>query len=251
MSKNVFTALSTFADRNKAQILTGMGIAGFISAALFTGSGAIKANQLIEDKKNTLDVDRLTPKETIKTVYPCFIPAVSTAIISTACILGATSINLRRTAALATAYNLSEKAFTEYKHEVLDKVGVEKAREIDEAIDQRHVNTRSTNNAPLLVGDGEILCFDNLTGRYFKSTMNAIEKAKNTINATLIDENTATLNLFYSEIDSPDLQGVKIGDDIGWDIEKLKLDIRFSSTITKDGRPCLVLNYRTTPLYGY
>lgn len=251
MSKNIFMALSTFADKNKAQILTGMGIAGFISAALFTGSGAIKAAHLIEDKKNALNVDQLTIGETVKTVYPCFIPAVSTALISTACILGATSINLRRTAALATAYSISEKAFTEYKHEVIDKVGADKAREIDEAIDRRHVERKIDSSAPILVGDGEILCFDNLTGRLFKSTKNTIEKAMNTINAMLIDENTATLNVFYSEIDSPDLPTTKIGEDIGWDIEKSKLDIRFSTMLTRDGKPCLVMNYKTVPLYGY
>ena len=249
MVKKIFSAVSKFARKNKPQILTGMGLSGFISFGVFVGIETVKAVRLVDERKKELNVEKLPPKELLKTAAPCYIPAVISAGLSSACILGAGVENTRRTAAIATAYSISEKAFSEYKKEVVAKVGEKKEQEIAESIDQRRINHQASPSSDvLMIGDGEVLCFDTVTGRYFKSTKNDIERARNYINSTLIDENTATLNLFFSELDIPT---VKVGEDIGWDIEREKLDIRYSSQITPEGKPCLVINYKTIPLYGY
>ena len=41
---------------------------------------------------------------------------------------------------------------------------------------------------------------------------------------------------------------VKIGDGLGWDIDDGLFDLKFSSQITDEGAPCLVLNYEVRPL---
>ncbi len=62
------------------------------------------------------------PKDIIKTAWPCYIPAAVGAI-SVFCLIGASSTNLRRNAALATAYTLSESTLKEYQEKVVETIG--------------------------------------------------------------------------------------------------------------------------------
>ena len=50
---------------------------------------------------------------------PIEIPAGVTVIAAAACIVGANSVNIKRNAALATAYSLSETALKEYQSKVV------------------------------------------------------------------------------------------------------------------------------------
>ena len=45
------------------------------------------------------------------------------------------------------------------------------------------------------------------------------------------------------------LKPTKIGDDIGFNIDNGLLDVNFSSQLTEEGRPCLVLNYNVYPRF--
>ena len=53
-----------------------------------------------------------------------------------------------------------------------------------------------------------------------------------------------SLNDFYDELG---LKHTRLGDDLGWSIDDKLVDIEFSSHITDDGRPCLVVDYSVAP----
>ena len=57
-----------------------------------------------------------------------------------------------------------------------------------------------------------------------------------------------SLNDFYYEIGLP---SIKLGDDIGWNIDNGYIDLHFSSQLAEDGRPCLVIDYLYGPRYDY
>ena len=56
-----------------------------------------------------------------------------------------------------------------------------------------------------------------------------------------------TLNDLYYELG---LEPTKTGDYMGWEVDKEMLNFKFSSQLTENGTPCLVIDYEVYPLYG-
>lgn len=44
---------------------------------------------------------------------------------------------------------------------------------------------------------------------------------------------------------------IKLGDDLGWNIDNGYIDLRFSSQLATDGTPCLVIDYGYGPRYDF
>ena len=88
---------------------------------------------------------------------------------------------------------------------------------------------------------------DGFSGRYFTSTMERIRKAQNDLNYKLLNEVYASLNDLYEYLD---LAPIGAGDELGWTTNH-QLDLSFSSTLTEDGHPCLVINFRNEPMANY
>ena len=104
MNKNTITAamrsMRTAVKKHSPEILTEIGIAGMITTTVMAVRATPKALILIEEKKDELEVDELTPKETIQAAWTCYIPAAAIGTVSVACLIGASSVNMRRRAAL-------------------------------------------------------------------------------------------------------------------------------------------------------
>ena len=101
-------------SKTNPKLLIAVGIGGFVATAVLAGKATVKANELINEKKEELNADKLDHKELIKTTYKCFIPPMVSGVLSTACILGANSMHAKRTAALATAYQVAQVGINEY-----------------------------------------------------------------------------------------------------------------------------------------
>ena len=99
-----------------------------------------------------------------------------------------------------------------------------------------------------MTDNGDTLCYDSVSGRYFKSSIDQIKKAENSINRTVLTEMYVSLNEFYDELD---LDHTKLGNDLGWNIDDGLIEIDFSSQIADNGKPCVVVNYSVAPRYGY
>lgn len=243
--KNVQTRLS----KHSPEILTGLGIAGMLSTTVLAVRATPKALKMVDEKKKELDTDSLTPLETVKAAWKPYIPAVVTGTVATACLIGANSVNAKRNAALATAYTLSETALSEYKAKVIETVGEKKEKVIREKVNQERIDKNpASKNSVIVVGDNGTLCYDHHSGRYFMSDIEKIRKAENTINKELISNMYVSLNDFYDEIG---LERTRGGDDLGWNIDNGLVEIDFSSHLTDEGKPCLVIDYSIAPRYDF
>lgn len=245
--------------KNSPQILTGIGIAGMVTATVMAVKATPKAMMLIgerEDewmKEHLGDVEasyKAVPKiEVVKAAWTCYIPSAIVGGISIACLIGASSVNMRRNAALATAYTLSESALKEYQEKVIEEIGEKKEEAVRNRIAKDHIEKNPVSkNEVILTEKGETLCYDMLSGRYFKTDIDKLRKAENDLNRQMRDDIYVSLNEFYYAIG---LDSIKIGDDIGWNIDKGYIDLKFSSQLTEDGKPCLVLDYQVGPNYDY
>nr|DAH44045.1 MAG TPA: hypothetical protein [Caudoviricetes sp.] len=243
-----FKAARNTASKHSPEILTGIGIAGMITTTVLAVKATPKALKLMEDARYDKEED-LTVPEKVKVTWKCYIPATLLGVASVGCLIGANSVNLRRKAALATAYKLSETALAEYKEKVIETVGEEKAKDIRSAIAKDKMEKNPVTKSEVIITDkGESLFCDSISGRYFKSDMNTIEKAVNTINRRLLNEMSVSLTEFYSEIG---LSPTSLSEELGWNMNEGQIEIDFSSQITDDGRPCIYIEYEIAPRYDY
>lgn len=234
------------------EILTGLGIAGMLTTTILAVGATPKALRLIEEKKNELECkDKLPPIETFKATWKCYIPAAVTAVASTACLIGASSVSLRRNAALTAAYKLSETALTEYRDKVVETVGEKKERLIRDKVDKERIESSPVNeNDVIQTGVGKSLCYDYYSGRYFQSDIEFLRRAINNINKGMIHDpfGYASLNDLYSEIGIP---GTALGEIMGWNVSRGLIKEDFGSQIASDGRPCIVMAFEIAPFYEF
>ena len=231
-------------------ILTGIGITGMIGAIFMAVKATPKALYLIEAKKEESEVEELTPVETIKTCWKCYIPATLTTIVSAACLIGASTVSAKRNAALATAYSISEAALREYQEKVVEVVGEKKEKVVRDAVAKDQIERDPVTKSEVVIIDSNsnTLCYEPLSGRYFKSTIDKIKKAEIKLDRQMIQEMYVSLNDFYWEIG---LDETDLGDKMGWNLSKGYMDLSFSSQLADDGTPCAVIVYGIPPVYDY
>jgi hypothetical protein len=243
-------------------ILTGIGVAGLFTTTLLAVKATPKAmrlldeeranklsawvNQTGEDKTSYPDNPILSKVDIVKITWRCYVPAALVGLATVGAIIGSNSINLRRNAALASIYSLTEATLREYQDKVVEQIGKNKEEKVRDAIAQDRLERHPINDKEvILTGKGETLFFDSLTSRYFKSDMETIRKIVNDFNYRLMSENYLSLNEFYTELG---IERTTLGEDMGWDIENGQIDVDYHAKIAKDGvTPCIVLDYRIVP----
>lgn len=252
-ARDVRTTLS----RHSPEILMGIGITGMITTTVLAVKATPKAVRLMEEKKRELEVDTLTPVETVKTAWKCYIPAAVTGTVSIACLIGSNSVNAKRNAALATAYKLSETAFAEYRSSVIDTIGEKKEKTVRDKVSEKQIKDNPVTKTDIIVtGKGKTLFYDHHSGRYFYSDLEKIKRAENKLNKEILCDpfdDGVSLNDFYAEIGLP---GTMTGDALGWNLSTGMIDIYPSAQMAEEdseheGEPCIVLNYTNPPQYVF
>src|SRR6188472_3891030 len=156
---------------NAPAILTAIGVTGTLTTAYLTGKASFKAARILDAEERRISLDRtgeegntfdIPIRDAAKLVWKQYIPAASTAVLTVSCIVYATRIGNRRAAAVAAAYTITEKAFSEYKEKVAETIGKNKAQKVHDDIAQDRVNAHPTNKGGqvIVVGGGDVLCYD-------------------------------------------------------------------------------------------
>ena len=241
-----FKSIKNKLGEKSPEILTGVGIAGMLSSVIFAVKATPKAMQLIEDElEYNLDATKM---DIFRAAWRPYVPAATTFIFSSACLIGANSINHKRNAAIATACSLSEYALREYRNKVVEVIGEEKEREIRDAVSRDRVEARPLTSEVIITGNGDVLCFESLSGRYFKSNVDRIDKAMNILNRRILSENYCSVNDYYEALG---LDPIDVGEELGWNTDDGMIELHYSSQLTVDNQPCVVLDPIVMPRHGY
>ena len=233
------------------EIMLGLGLTGFVSTIAFSIDATPKAVKLMEMRKEELEVEKLPPVEVVKTTWKCYIPAAITGTLSVGCILGSYSVNMKRNAALATAYTISETALREYKDKVIETIGEKKEEGSRDAIakDKLEKNPVTTSEV-IITGKGKSLLFDPVSSRYFEYDLDMLQKAVNELNLNFTHgEMYQSVNELYYLMGLDPWEGM--GDELGWNIDVAPINIALRYAAAKDGRPCAVMDYNIKPRYDY
>lgn len=204
--ENLLEKGTKFLEENASTILSGVGMVGTIMTAIVATNDTIKAVKILEGNE--------TKKEVVKKTWKCYIPTVICAGATVACIFGANKISMNKIMTLTTLYSLNEKRFKNYKEKVTKVVGEKKSEVINDEVAKDDI---LKNPIPKMeVSDNETVCFDQLTGRYFKSSIEHIKRIIGDYNEILLQENGyVSINDIYI---AWGLAGVSWGDAAGWDM---------------------------------
>ena len=232
-------------QKNSPTILTALSVAGLATTVIMAVSATPKALALLEEEKNCKEDGELTTKEVVKTAWKCYIPTAIMGTATAVCMVCSTKISLRRNAALASAYSLAETALKEYQAKVVETIGENKEKKIREEIAQDRVNKNQPNKEIFIAGNGDTLCLDLSSDRYFKTTIDKLRKAENELGKEMLNSMWVSLNEVYMEIG---LEPIPIGYDIGWDINRDGLvQFNLSACISEDNQPCITLDFMQDP----
>lgn len=246
--------IQTILTKHSPEILTGIGIAGMVASTVLAVQATPKAIKLIETERELTEAnnEELTKIDKVKVCWKCYIPAAVTGVMSIACLIGASSVNAKRNAALTAAYTLSDSALREYRSKVVETIGEKKEKTVKDKISEDQIKSNPvTKNEVYITDKGDSLCFEPISGRYFKSNIDKIKKAENNLNKRIISDafnSGVSLNDFYEEIGLPK---TNMGENIGWSLDTGLIDIYLSAQVTDDGTPCLVINCTNPPKYDF
>lgn len=246
----MFKNAEKFTVDNSPAILTAIGVTGTVTSMWLMYKSTTKATELLfeeDERKKIKGEGPLTNQEILKLTWKLYLPPALAGTLTVGAIISANRIGSKRAAAMAAAYTLSEKAYSEYKDKVVERIGARKSQAAKDEIAQDRVNANPVGkNEIYITGGGDVLCYDLYTGRYFQSSMETIKKAINDVNIQIINTNYASLNDFYHALG---LAMTKIGEEMGWNLEK-PLEVDFSTTMSDDQRPCIAIDYIVTPIRG-
>ena len=247
--KQLVQSAKTYVTKRSPEILTGIGITGMIATTVLAVRDTPKALKLIEDAQYEKG-DYLTAQEKVKVCWKCYIPAATTGVFSVACLIGANSVHSKRNAALATAYKLSETAYSEYRSKVMETVGEKKEQVVREKVAQERIESNPVSKNEVYITDkGNTLCYDYISKRYFKSDVDRIRKIEIKLNKQMMHDicGYVSLNEFYDEIG---LERIEYGDEIGWNTENM-LELEISPHMADDDTPCIMVGHYNPPKYNF
>ena len=229
-------------------ILAGIGVTGFLCSIGMAVKATPKAEEKIEEAKAELDVEELTPVQTVKATWRCYVPTAIVAGCSAVSVFAGNHISGRRNAALAAAYTVTDQAYREYKQKTQEVVGEKKEKQIRDEIMQDRVNRSQVADTDIIeTGLGTTICYDSLSGRRFYGDRGRLERVANEFNRRLRYDSYLSLNEWYDELNLPH---IKLGDDLGWHIDRGYVELEFGSILVGD-TPCVYVEYSVQPREFY
>lgn len=259
MIKSGIKTGGTILKKYLPSILIGMGIGGMFAGTYVAVKATPEAHEAFErqreDEEQIAEAMGREPKKDIwartKIVAKYYWSTGLILMTSAGCIVWANSVHLKREAALLAAAHMSQQNFEDLKNKIIELDGKKKYDKINDSLAQDKLDKNPTDDKTIIFsGQGEHLCYDAWSGRYFYTDIEKVRRAEVEMNRNLLLDNYFSLNDFY---DLVGLAHIDLGDQLGWHCsdrgEQVQLDL--SSKVTDKGEPCLVIRFDIYPQYEF
>lgn len=242
--------LSRKAVENAPVIATSVALVSAGTSVVLAARAGTKAEKVIERERRIrlrMDKDPMDRKDKFKLAWRYYVPTAVSLVVCLTSVVFLNRVGERRVASVAAAAAVAERMFTEYRDKVEERQGSEWTQEIRDELAQEHVEERPPSTETIILSDGDVLCLDGFSGRYFNSSRESLREAVNDLNRTILNDGYASLSEFYEIIG---LDPTTVSDHVGWNSDKL-LEVEFGSALARDGRPCMEVTFRVHPHAGY
>lgn len=229
------------ANKHSGAILTGITIAGTITAVVFATKAGPEVKDILEDKE-------MENKDKVIGVAKKMAPAATCAAVSIAAVCLSKKIADDKLTAAYTALTASREMYSAYEGSAKSILGAEKEKEIHDAaakkIFSEACSEGAVENEVTITGNGNVLVYDPFTSRKFRCDANYISKCVNELNFEMQSSMYVTLSELYDKLG---LKGGFLAEDVGWEVENGPIDLNFTSFVTDTGEPCLVMDFYNRP----
>lgn len=244
--KSIVGAVKAFGSKHSTAITVAVSIVGYAGAIATAISETRTFDARIEELKIANDGKPVEKKEIVKTAAKSYWKtAVIFGVATTSLIMGQRAA-YKKTMALTTAYQMTEKAFSEYKSAVKktltekqqQKVQNEEAKEVVKDVTPAAIE--SAERVPTASSEVQ-LCMERWTRRLFYANPVELKEGFNRFKERYLDDEIASLNDLLDEwgLTTYDnrLQEGGVGARLGWrrDVIGGALELQIDSTLTTDG----------------
>lgn len=255
-------------SENASALLTAGGVVGTVATAVLTGRAAFKAAEILSTEEQKIaDINRVRSSEVdpvdgepvelaslsktdkVRLVGVQFVPPVLLGIATIAAIVMANRMSAQKAAALAAAYGISQKQLEEYKAKLQEKLTLKKYEEARAEIqqDRADANPVNTQRDVVIIGSGEVLCYDSYSDRYFKSSVENIRKAENVVHREIMLGNECSLQTFYDELEIPP---TAVSKEVGWNLNH-PCNVLIDAIVSDDKTPVIAIEFQELPIWNY
>lgn len=254
-------------------IFTILGVSGVIATAVSSSRDTIKAMRVIEEKETETECE-LSTKETVKAVWPCYIPSAAVGLLTIGCIISAETLNTKQKAALLSACAVASAKYREFTEKVKEHFGLESYEEIIKEIavsrsdkdgvyipkEIYHTYADGFSNYTfddIEDDDDDVIrtFYDSWSGRYFEATSAKVISAEYALNRHVADGMVPTVDLFY---DCLGLEHTPASDGLYWDVVDYAesgsaawVDFRHIKAVADDGFECRIIVTPWDPVSPY
>lgn len=226
-------------------ILSCLAVVGVVGTVVTAVKATPKAIKCIEK------LDNPTKKDIFKETWTEYIPTAALGVGTIICILGSNFLNKKSQATITSAYAVMSNQFRRYSGEIKKRFGNETHEQImhdivvEDVADVHVMMPTITKNTSMIFDsedEQELLFYDMVSKRYFKSTIGKVMAAIHYLNRNFSLGADPEVNMYY---DFLGLSGVEYGDNIGWSLEdgQYWIDFEiFKSKIDDDTLECYVIN---------
>lgn len=231
------------------EFLIGFGTAAWLTTTIWSVAVTPAAMKAIEEKKKELGVEKLTLLQTLEAAGYCYVGPFGLGIVASLSIFGGVKKANRKRAAIAATCSVAENILRDYKDKVVEVIGEEKEKKIEEEIREEHKDEPGfQEQATYIFGAGDIRAFDNVTKQWM--TLDSVETyraAINDLNAELISDNSITVDDYCDLNNLPRIDG---GNELEWTCYSKKdlLDPYFEHAFDSHMRPYLIVGVDRPPL---
>lgn len=229
-------------DSNAPVILTGIAVSGACLTTYLSAKGAYKAANVVREVQSLNPTTELSNQEKFVLTYKFYAPAAVSLVGTSACMVMATKIGLDRTAAVAGAFVIAERANDQYRDKVKELLGQNKHVKVEDAVASDDVDKVVVPTTIVLDGQDQVF-IDRWSGRAFPSTMEKMNRAVNDFNHDMLYGSYGSLSEFYTRIGLDDTEE---SDDIGWHQSRL-LELVYTPTL-KDEKAVVAFSFDRKPM---
>ena len=222
-----FDKIAKVARKYAPQILMGASVAGVVTTTVLAVKATVKATKVVEEQKYLQAVDELPVKEVVEITWKYYIPTAISMTASVACGILSCTTSMRRNAALATLYSVSEMAREEYVEATKETVTKATAEEIEAKAGLKSTERDKFDATdPEESGYGKVLMKDYVTGRYFRHDPDKVELAAEKFKNYIWTVECGSFNDWYDYLG---LEDCGLGNNCGYHINGKPFEVWLTS----------------------
>ena len=260
--KTVIKIMEGTCKKYLPSILIGFGISGFIVgtfvAVKATPDAYAELEEQAEEEKRIGEMLDKPPKKDLvargKIILKHYWPTAMIIITSAGCIIFANYTHLRREAALAAAYKLSQKNLDDLRNKIVETDGKKKLQQLTDAIvkDDAGKDNGEAEAKAIYVGGGIHRCKVQSYGIVFYSEIEKVNRAEVELDKLLLKNNSATLDDYFEYLGIPEDRRPSIATDVGWTVYDINDLPEFEyKSILDGGVPTYVICFDVEPKHDY